>query len=416
MGRLGHFAAAVALGAALATSASAATLVIHQDMTAPGELKAINDLKTLWEQGGDHWSDLTIPHDSGATVTLGSLIAGGNPPDIFFSPEPGLYADLKRQGMDFDLKDYFNTPKGKAAYDGMPEFLHQVIALNGEMLRAPNSLHVDGMICYNLTVAKDAGVDPSSWKSFDDFYADFDKIKGKGYIPLAFGADNFQIGYLFHTLAADFAGDIYDRVFGAKPDRTALDTPQMRAVFDNLRKIQQHTDPGAPGRQWNEATNMVITGKALMQIQGDWMTGEWRAAGKEQGKDYSCMTYPGAKGIAMTVNVWGLVNSHSDAKKEAQYRFLDSNFDPALQVQFALDKGSTPPRLDVDSSKLPPWTQSVLQMLKQPGFVHPTPQLTIDQDWKGGIWNVAAKFWADPNMNDDAAIKALQQAYDQVFS
>ena len=94
--RLGYFAATVALGAVLATSASAVTLVIHQDMTAPGELKAINDLKTLWEKGGDKWSDLTIPHDSGATVTLGSLIAGGNPPNIFFSVTSGSAARMSR--------------------------------------------------------------------------------------------------------------------------------------------------------------------------------------------------------------------------------------------------------------------------------------------------------------------------------
>jgi glucose/mannose transport system substrate-binding protein len=153
----------------------------------------------------------------------------------------------------------------------------------------------------------------------------------------------------------------------------------MRKVFDEFRKIQQHTDPGAPGRQWNDATNMVITGKALMQIQGDWMTGEFRAAGKTQGKDYSCMTYPGANGVAMTVNVWGFVDSHDPAKTEAQYRFLEANFHPELQVQFALDKGSTPPRVDVDSSNLPPWTQEVLQLLKKPNFVYPTPQLTVQQ-------------------------------------
>jgi glucose/mannose transport system substrate-binding protein len=405
----------LALSAAISGPAMAATLVIHQDMTAPGELKAINDLKSAWEKGGDRWSDLTIPHDSGATVTLESLVAGGNPPDIFFSADPGLYRDLKAKDRLLDLDGYFKSPDGLAAYKGMPEFLHDVIQIDGEKVRAPNSLHIDGMICYNLAVAKSAGVDPDSWKSFDDFYGDFNKIAAKGVIPLAFGADSFQIGYLFHSLTADFAGNLYDKIWGAKPDLAALDTPEFRKVLGELRKVQQHTDSGAPNRKWNDATNMVITGRALMQIQGDWITGEFRAAGKEQGKDYSCMAYPGAKGIAVTVNVWGFVDSHDPAKTAAQQRFLAANFDPKVQVQFALDKGSTPPRLDVDRSQLPPWTQKVLGMLAQPGYVHESPQINIDQDWKGALWDVAGKFWSDPGMTDDAAVKALQKSYHQVF-
>ena len=53
-----------------------------------------------------------------------------------------------------------------------------------------------------------------------------------------------------------------------------------------LTERHQQVDPGSQNRAWNDTTNLVITGKALMQIHGDWMKGEWRNAGKVAGKDF----------------------------------------------------------------------------------------------------------------------------------
>ncbi len=46
--------------------------------------------------------------------------------------------------------------------------------------------------------------------------------------------------------------------------------------------------PGSPGRNWNDATSLVIQGKAGMQFMGDWAKGEFTAAGLTPGKDYGC--------------------------------------------------------------------------------------------------------------------------------
>ena len=50
-----------------------------------------------------------------------------------------------------------------------------------------------------------------------------------------------------------------------------------------FRRIADQTDEGWVNRAWNDTTNTVITGKALMQIHGDWMKGEWLGAGKVAG-------------------------------------------------------------------------------------------------------------------------------------
>jgi glucose/mannose transport system substrate-binding protein len=49
--------------------------------------------------------------------------------------------------------------------------------------------------------------------------------------------------------------------------------------------------PGSPNRNWNDATAMVISGKAGVQIMGDWAKGEFAAANQTAGKDFGC--FPG---------------------------------------------------------------------------------------------------------------------------
>ena len=48
-------------------------------------------------------------------------------------------------------------------------------------------------------------------------------------------------------------------------------------------------------QDWNQATNLVITGKAGGQIMGDWAQGEFQVAGQVAGKDYTCLPGLGAQ-------------------------------------------------------------------------------------------------------------------------
>src|SRR5207244_3416550 len=195
------------------------------------------------------------------------------------------------------------------------------ITVDGEIVKAPVAVHLDGMLYYNKDVAAKAGVDPTAWKSMDDVWADFDKIKAAGFIPIAIGSQKWQEGYLFHALMAAYGTDIYDGFYAAEPDTATFDSPSMKKVLDILRQFQQHTDPGSTNRDWNLTTNLVITGKALMQIHGDWMKGEFKAAGKVPGKDFGCINIPGEQAVSVTVDAWGFLKSRDRAVTEAQKKF-----------------------------------------------------------------------------------------------
>src|SRR5690606_36392647 len=131
-------------------------------------------------------------------------------------------------------------------------------------------MHIDGMVYWKKEVAEKSGVDPASWQSVDQMIGDFQKVKDAGFVAAAVGGQAFQVGYLFHAMLAATAGpDIYNRLYGAEPDLSVLDTPEVRKAIEIVRVFSEQAGPEAENRPWNEITNTVISGQALFHIMGD---------------------------------------------------------------------------------------------------------------------------------------------------
>jgi glucose/mannose transport system substrate-binding protein len=271
------------------------------------------------------------------------------------------------------------------------------------------------MLFYNKAVAAKAGVDPTTWKSMDDVWAASDKIKAAGFIPIAIGSQKWQEGYLFHALVAAYGSDIFDGFYAAKPDVATIGSPSMHKVLDVLRQFQQHTDPGSTNRDWNLTTNLVIEGKALMQIHGDWMKGEFVNAGKVAGKDFGCINVPGAQSVSVTVDAWGFYNTGKPEIADAQNKFASILVDPAISAEFSAKKGSTPVVLNAPTDKLDECNKIVLETLKDPSKQHQNPHNTADADWFNATWDVVDHFWNDPAMTDEQAIAEFTKAHDAIF-
>ncbi len=151
--------------------------------------------------------------------------------------------------------------------------------------KIPVAVHIDGMVYYNKKVAEAAGVDPTKWTSLDDMWADQKKVNDAGYTFIAIGGNTFQAGYTFHPLlAADRrAGHLQPLLRRhAGQDRVRRARAASRRSRRSARSSAQ-TDEGWVNRAWNDTTNTVINGTALMQIHGDWMKGVWRA-NKQEGR------------------------------------------------------------------------------------------------------------------------------------
>ncbi|HEY0034705.1 MAG TPA: ABC transporter substrate-binding protein [Devosia sp.] len=393
--------------------AMATDLVIYHSWSAPPEIAALNVIKSGLEAKDHAWTDIAIPHDTGSNVNLMSLITGGQPPNVFMESNPGVYRDIGGMGLGFPLTQWF---KDQGIVEKLPAAVAASISVDGEIVKVPQALHIDGMVYYNMEVAKTAGVDPTAWTSLDAMFADFQKIRDAGYAPLAVGSQPFQVGYLTHALVAAVAGpDIYKRIYGEEVDPTALDDPAFAKTLETLRLFANEAGPEAQNRPWNETTNEVITGKALMQVHGDWMKGEWLGAGKVAGTDFGCIEIPGAQAVVVTVDAWGLLGGTAEDVKTAELDFASVVLDPAEQAKFAAAKGSTPVRLDAPAESLDACSTEVLSILEDPAQQVQNPHNTADADWQDSIWNVVFNFWSDPNMSVEDAIAQMKENYDTIL-
>jgi glucose/mannose transport system substrate-binding protein len=397
-----------------ALSAQAEDLVVFQSWSSPAEVAALNVLHEAVTAVGINWIDITIPHDTGSSVSLLNLVIGGQPPNIFSENNTGVYRDLTGMGLGRDLTEAF-TESG--AIDHFSDAVIHAITIDGEIRKIPLGVHIDGMLYYNIEVAAASGVDPTSWTSLDDMMADFDTITAAGYVPLAVGAQQWQIGYLTHALMATLGGpDIYNGVYGQEPDPNAFDSAEVSSVFEWLRRFQQAADDGSVNRDWNMTTNNVITGQALMQIHGDWMKGEWRAAGMEAGVDFGCIPIPGYRAVAVTVDGWGALGGQSEAIDAAEMLFAQTVTDPVVNAAFANVKGATPVRDDVPTEGLDVCTQRVIGLLADNARQVNNPSVTVDADWSNTIWEIAFNFWSDPDISVDDAIATLHAQHDVIFN
>jgi len=409
--KLGGLATAL-LMTAVPLSANAAELFVYHSWSAESEVSALNVLIDELAERDIAWSEIAIPHESESNVGLINLVTGGNPPDVFIESNPGFYRDLKGMGLAQPVTELFDS---EGITENLPQAVVQSITVDGEIMKIPTAIHIDGMIYYNKAVAEAAGVDPASWTSLEDMWADQQKVEDAGYTFMAMGGNTFQAGYLFHALVAAMAGpDTYYKLYGPEPDPSVFDDGSLLEAIDMHRKITSQTDDGWVNRSWADTTSTVITGQALMHLHGDWMKGQWRAAGATAGEEFGCINIPGTKALSVTVDSFGLLGGVDEETKEAEFEFAKIVTDPEVAAKFAANKGSTPVRSDAPTGAMDICNTVVLEGLDNIGGVQ-NPFNITDGDWHMSIWNALFEYQSDPNTTPDDVLDMLRDEYDAIF-
>lgn len=410
---LATLAVALLLGAA-PLAATAEELIVYHGWSSKAEVAALNILQSALNEKGHTWKDLAIPHNSGVNVSIVNMVTGGDPPNAFVTSDPHIFRDLAGLGLQRDLTDYYQEI---GAADGFFPIVRELSTVDGKMVKVPLFLHIDGMVYWNMDVAKKAGVDPTAWKSVDEMIADFPKIKEAGFVPAAVGGQAFQVGYLFHAMVAAIAGpDIYNRIYSETPDPTAFDTPEVRKAIEVVRAFSNEATPEAENRPWNETTNTVISGQALFHIMGDWMKGEWLAAGKVPGVDFGCQVIPGSLAVPVTSDAMGILGGQSPEKDKAELDLVAAFVDPIVSAKANQQKGSTSPRADAPTEFRDACNQVAMDAMNKPNGAVKNPFNVITGDWNNGIWTAMYNFWSDKNMTTDDAVAELKDAYDLTFN
>lgn len=333
------------LAAALSAAAPAhagEVEVLHY-WTSGGEAAALNVLKKDVEKKGITWVDMPVAGGGGssAMTALRARVTAGNPPTAV-------------QMLGFDIQDWaeqgalgnLNKVAEAEKWDEViPAALHKFAKYDGKWIAAPVNVHSTNWVWANKALLDKLGLQvPKTW---DEFVAAMQKAKDAGYIALAHGGQAWQEATMFDGVALSVGGPEFYKAAMIDLDPKALSSDKMLETFKRMQVLRGFVDDNFSGRDWNLASAMVVNGKALFQIMGDWAKGEFVTADKVAGKDFLCFRVPGSEGtVTFNSDQFAMFKTKADAVADQQ-QLASSIMSPAFQSAFNVVKGSVPARTDV---------------------------------------------------------------------
>ncbi|MDB5523165.1 MAG: transporter substrate-binding protein [Rhizobium sp.] len=396
------FAAALAASAALYGGASYATdLEVTHWWTSGGEAAAVAEFAKAFDATGNHWVDGAIAGagDTARPIMV-SRITGGDPMAATQFNHGRQAEELIQAGLMRDLNDVAEKEHWKDVI--RPASLLKGCTVDGKIYCIPVNIHSWQWLWLSNKAFADAGVPvPKNW---DEFVAAAPALEKAGKIPLAVGKQSWQTAGAFNVLMVAIAGkEIFQKVYGDK-DKAVAAGPDIAKVFkaaDDARKMSAKSNV----QDWNQATNLVITGEAGGQIMGDWAQGEFQVAKQVAGKDYTCLPGLGVHEVISTDGDSFYFPKLADAEKsKAQEVLASTMLSPKTQVAFNLKKGSLPVRGDVDLAAANDCMKKGLDILAKGNVVPATTEL-LTEDTNTQINDLFAEFFANPSMAPEDAQK-----------
>jgi glucose/mannose transport system substrate-binding protein len=374
--------------------------------TSAGESAAVRVFADQFTKSGGTWVDNAIAGGANARAAGINRMVGGNPPTMTQFNTGKQFDELVANGL---LRDLDSQAKAGKWREIMPKSIVDAVVREGKVYAVPVNIHGQNWLFYNTKVLADAGVEPP--KTFPELIAAGDKLKAKGVIPLALGGQPNWEHALFRAVLVGHGGaDLFRKVYGDR-DAGAAKSTKFKETAEVFAKLRGLVDPGSPGRNWNDSTSLVITGKAAMQFMGDWAKGEFTAAGQTAGKEYGC-TLVGEGGGKLVIggDVFVFPVTKDKAQLATQDKLVEVLLDPTSQIEFNKKKGSIPVRMDVDVSSMDACAQKANAVLKDPANQVEAMELLSTPNFSGAMQDAVTQYWNNPGMSVDAFIEKVTGA------
>ncbi len=409
-----NWASASAIAIVLAaTSAAAADAPLRAEVihwwTSGGESAALRVYADAFTKAGGQWVDTAIAGGANARTAAVNRVVGGQPPTAMQFNTGKQFDDLVENDL---LASVDDVAKAENWDKTVPAVIREAVTRDGHAYAVPVDIHGQNWLFFsNAALAKAGASAPTNW---DDIFVTLDKLKAAGIVPLAFSGQKTWERGLFNTVLGGRTGADGFRAFWGKRDAAFVKSPAFRQVLETYRKLRGYVDPGSPGRNWNDATAMVIKGAAGMQVMGDWAKGEFTAAGQTAGREYGCSIISD-RGTTYMIggDVFAFPRLGSDKPTAAQALLAKTLTDPAEQVAFSAKKGSIPARLDADVASLDECARKAHGYVLDPASQVAANELLSPPAITGAVEDLVSQFWNDPSMTVDAFIAKVSSALSQ---
>lgn len=363
--------------------------VIHW-WTSSSESAAVKKITEAYRQAGGVWVDTAIAGADQARAVAINRIVGGNPPTAAQFNTTKQFLDLVEQGM---LNNVDDVAQSEGWAQLLPEPVLNVIRIKGHFYAVPVNIHMQTWFWYSKAAFKKAGITQEP-RTVDELFAALDKLKVAGIIPLAHGGQAWQETIVFQAMLANLGGkDLYLKVVRDR-DQKAIASEAFKNVLIAFKRMQTYVDGGSPGRNWNDATALLISGKGGVQIMGDWVKGEFSAAKQVAGKDFGCI--PGLtpqSPYLIQGDAFVFPKTANAATVKAQKLLAKVLLTPSTQLEFNKLKGSIPIRSDVDTSSMDICAQAGMAIMKDKSRQVGVSEIFLTPDQNGALQDILTAFW-----------------------
>jgi ABC-type glycerol-3-phosphate transport system substrate-binding protein len=373
------------------------------------EFKSRTGANVTYTSGGDN-----LP------TVLGTAIAGGNPPDVAFLPQPGLMIDLAQRGS---LKPLGDTV-GKLVADNYTDDWRNLGTVNGTLYGVWFKAANKSTVWYRPDIFDDAGADaPKTW---DDFVETAQRISDFGVTPISVGgADGWTLTDWFENVYLRTAGpDMYDKLAKHEipwTDKSVIDAMNVLAeIWGNPQLLSGGTGVALQ----NDFTQSVIRtfsrdDSAAIVYEGDFVAGVITGnTDFTPGKDADFFAFPSINGSDPAVVGGGDVAVKLDDTPgaEALMQFLAT---PESAEIWAQKGGFTSPNKNVDAKSYSDdvTRRTADQLIKADTFKFDMSDLqpsAFGATEGSGMWGLFQELLRQPNRSADIA-QQLETAANQAY-
>ncbi|HDZ8838864.1 ABC transporter substrate-binding protein [Aeromonas veronii] len=398
--------------ALLSAPVAASQVEVLHWWTSGGEAKAVEVLKSEWTKQGNQWNDFAVQGGGGksAMTVLKSRALAANPPEAAHLKG---YELKEWAGLGF-LRDLSPMAEHLGWYSQMPPMVRATLSQNGALMAVPTGIHRVNWLWLNRKVFEQQKLTPPT--DWAQFVTVADQLKKRGITPLAIGNEPWQLAVLFETVALGEGGKEFYRKAFLEQDSATLTGPDMVRVLTRFQQLRAYVPQKYAGLKWHQATNLLESGGAAMQVMGDWVKGELSAGNYRPGEDIACLPSPGSAGLfSYNLDSIAMFKQRDPAQLQAQGDLAQLLMTPQFQEEFNRVKGSIPALTNPDMSKFDRCAvrsyQDFLLAEKQDNLLPSMAEgMATPTNMRQAILDVLSNFFNDPKANPEQTALHLERA------
>jgi glucose/mannose transport system substrate-binding protein len=377
------------------SAAQAGELEVFSWWTGGGEAAGLTKVIGIWNRENPNIKFVNSAVAGGAgtnaQAVLAQRLAANDPPDSFQGHAGAELQDYIKAG-DLEPIDFLYRQAGFGKF--FPRSLVSQIRYQGKLYSVPVNIHRANVLWYNPRVLREAGINPRELRTWAGFMGALQKADDAGVIPLVVG-EQWTNMHLFETILLSTVGPArYAALWKGKGSWTSAG---VRTAISRYAEVLELTNRDAASLTWQDASKLVVDGKAAFNIMGDWANGYFTELKQKPNVGYGWAPVPGTAGVYQWLSD-SFTLPKGAPNRAAAIKWLSLLGSKRAQDSFNPVKGSIPARQDASPRLYNTYLKSALRDWKTNKLAGSLAHgVVAGNAWKAQINTVLGQFLQSKN-------------------